>query len=143
MGQGVFVALQQFRTHFLKPVNENVPGACIEIPAFGRGRRPARIPRCSRWPDVAALLPELRAAAHHGPALATTVNDRLDYFGTTLQQTLNLLRQADSRALTLTNALASDPEVMSLLRDRVPVSHIEVTEMSGPGLGIVLKVKGH
>lgn len=94
----------------------------------------------SRWPDAVALLPQLRAVLHHGPALAATVNDRLDYFGTTLQRTLNMLRTTDSSALTLSSALASDPEVMALLHDRVPVVQMEILELPTPELGMGLKV---
>jgi len=87
-----------------------------------------------RWPDAVDLLAHLRAAVHHGSALATTINDRLDYFGATVQQTLATVQETPGHSLSLTSSLASDPEAVSLLRDEVPMSRVRVDEIAAVGM---------
>jgi serine/threonine protein kinase/class 3 adenylate cyclase len=53
----------------------------------------------------------LRAVAHHGPAMAATLNDHLDYFGTTVHQAVKLLGLAPPGSFVLTRAVAADPVV--------------------------------
>jgi serine/threonine protein kinase/class 3 adenylate cyclase len=61
---------------------------------------------------------QLRAGIHRGPALAATLNDRLDYFGTTVRQAMGLLPCARPGELVLTREVAVDPGVAALLRAR-------------------------
>jgi class 3 adenylate cyclase len=61
---------------------------------------------------------QLRVGIHRGPALAATLNDRLDYFGTTVHQAMRLLPFARGGELILTHAVAADPGVAALLRAR-------------------------
>jgi class 3 adenylate cyclase len=60
----------------------------------------------------------LRIGVHRGPALATTVNDQLDYFGATARQAARALDSARAGELVLTQAVAADPEVAALLGER-------------------------
>jgi serine/threonine protein kinase/class 3 adenylate cyclase len=62
----------------------------------------------------------LRIGIHRGPALAATVNDQLDYFGTTVRQALALPRLARVAGgnLVLSRAVVGDPGVATLLRSR-------------------------
>lgn len=57
----------------------------------------------------------VRGAAHRGPAMAATVNDRLDYFGITIHQALQALAAAPPGALVLTRSVAADPQVAARL----------------------------
>jgi eukaryotic-like serine/threonine-protein kinase len=58
----------------------------------------------------------LRVGIHSGAALAATINDKLDYFGTTVaavEESLDLIRGGE---LILTEAVATNPEVVSVLQ---------------------------
>lgn len=60
----------------------------------------------------------LRVAVHHGPAMVTTLNDHLDYFGTTVHRAMELLNLASSGHLVLSQTVAADPQVNELLGER-------------------------
>ena len=53
--------------------------------------------------------------AHRGPAMATTLNDHLDYFGTTVYQATQALALARAGRFVITRAVASDPMVAARL----------------------------
>jgi eukaryotic-like serine/threonine-protein kinase len=59
-----------------------------------------------------------RVAVHRGTMVAATLNDQLDYFGTTARQTIRVLEFARGDELVLTQAVAADPEVAGLLAAR-------------------------
>ena len=73
----------------------------------------------------------LRIGVHRGPALAATLNDQLDYFGTTARDTLSILSQAGNGELVLTQAVAADPEVAALLNERKITTEIVPTSLPG------------
>jgi hypothetical protein len=50
--------------------------------------------------------------------MAATLNDQLDYFGTTARQAAGTLAHARAGELVLTRAVAADPEVAALLGER-------------------------
>src|SRR5262249_11365894 len=62
--------------------------------------------------------PQLRIAVHRGSAIVATINDHLDYFGSTVTATARLLAAsaADSGArqprIVLSDAVAGDPHVV-------------------------------
>ena len=58
----------------------------------------------------------LRLAIHRGPALAATIQDRLDYFGHTVHLLQQLLQLAAQSELVITPEIASLPEADELLR---------------------------
>ena len=60
----------------------------------------------------------LRAGVHRGPARAATLNDQLDYFGSVVHLAVRLPDFAPPGDLLLTQAVASDPRVATLLRQR-------------------------
>jgi class 3 adenylate cyclase len=74
----------------------------------------------------------VRVGIHRGPVLAATLNDRLDYFGSTVNLAMALPRLASGGELVLTQAVASDPQVSALLRARGMEG--EFLEASLPGL---------
>lgn len=59
----------------------------------------------------------LRTAIHRGPALVTTINSRLDYFGATTQLLRRLLREAGAGELVVSDAVASQSGFQSLLAE--------------------------
>ncbi len=58
---------------------------------------------------------KLRTGVHLGPAMAATLNDHLDYFGTTVLQAAHLLRIARGGELILGQEVAAEPRVSALL----------------------------
>src|SRR5262249_6020723 len=57
----------------------------------------------------------LRTGVHRGPALVATINDHLDYFGTTPRVAAALPRLPAAGAVVLSPSVASDPGVAALL----------------------------
>src|SRR5262249_13799735 len=60
----------------------------------------------------------LRLGTHRGPALAATLNEQLDYFGAVTHEVMRLPCWAGPGELVLTAAVAADPGVAALLRQR-------------------------
>jgi class 3 adenylate cyclase len=60
----------------------------------------------------------LRLAVHRGPALAATLNDHLDYFGTTVSRALRLVESGPA-GVVLTTEVAADPGVAAFVGSRV------------------------
>ncbi len=59
-----------------------------------------------------------RLGIHRGTTLAATLNDHLDYFGSTARQAVATLDFARGGELILTQAVAADPAVAALLNSR-------------------------
>jgi class 3 adenylate cyclase len=59
----------------------------------------------------------LRMAVHQGPAMVTTLNDRLDYFGNSVHVVRELLSMADAGEMLMTDGVAALPDVARLLRE--------------------------
>jgi class 3 adenylate cyclase len=63
--------------------------------------------------------PQLQIAVHRGPAMVTTINDHLDYFGSTVSATVQLLdalRTAEAPSLprvAVSDSIAGDPQVVA------------------------------
>jgi serine/threonine protein kinase/class 3 adenylate cyclase len=75
----------------------------------------------------------LRVGIHHGPALAATLNEHLDYFGTTVSQAARLPAFARGGEVVLTRAVAGDPDVAALLHGRGLESEILPEGLPGAG----------
>jgi class 3 adenylate cyclase len=73
----------------------------------------------------------LRVGLHHGPALAATINEHLDYFGTTVSQAAQLPGFARGGEVVLTQAVAGDPDVAALLQARGLESEILAEGLPG------------
>jgi class 3 adenylate cyclase len=64
------------------------------------------------------LLPlQLKAGVHHGPCIAVTLNDRLDYFGSTVNMAARLESLSTGGDVVITDAIHQDPEITALLGD--------------------------
>lgn len=59
----------------------------------------------------------LKVGVHSGPCIAVTLNDRLDYFGTTVNAASRLVELSDGSEMVLSTAVRFDPEVNALLAD--------------------------
>ncbi len=57
----------------------------------------------------------LKAGIHMGPCIAVTLNDRLDYFGSTVNMAARLEGQSDGSDIIISRALYDDPEVRKMV----------------------------
>jgi class 3 adenylate cyclase len=64
----------------------------------------------------------LRVGMHSGPCIAVTLNDRLDYFGTTMNLAARLTALSDGSDIVLTQPVFDDPEVRLLIRRGEPLA---------------------
>jgi class 3 adenylate cyclase len=62
---------------------------------------------------VAPLI--LKAGVHTGPCIAVTLNDRLDYFGSTVNMAARLEGLSTGNDVIISHALYDDPEVRAFL----------------------------
>lgn len=68
---------------------------------------------------------QLKAAIHTGASIAVTLNERLDYFGTTINVAARLEKFARGNDIILSDNTYTDPEVCQLLQD--PYEQFQVT----------------
>ena len=70
----------------------------------------------ARPPDTLVPL-GLKAGIHHGPCIAVTLNDRLDYFGSTVNLAARLegLSRAGDAQIVISHRVHADPEVATYL----------------------------
>jgi class 3 adenylate cyclase len=73
---------------------------------------------------------QLKAGLHMGPCIAVTLNDRLDYFGSTVNLAARLEGQSTGDDVIISNAIYSDPAVRELLND--PTSGLSTTTFEIP-----------
>ncbi|MBZ0284759.1 MAG: DUF5939 domain-containing protein [Anaerolineae bacterium] len=59
----------------------------------------------------------LKAGIHYGPCIAVTLNDRLDYFGSTVNKAARLEGLSSGGDVVISGTVESDPEVAALLED--------------------------
>jgi class 3 adenylate cyclase len=59
----------------------------------------------------------LKAGLHSGPCIAVTLNDRLDYFGSTVNMAARLESLSTGNDVIISRALYDDPEVRELIGD--------------------------
>jgi class 3 adenylate cyclase len=57
----------------------------------------------------------LKAAIHAGPAIAVQANERIDYFGTTVNQVARMVGFSSGEDVIITPGVAADPEVAAIL----------------------------
>jgi serine/threonine protein kinase/class 3 adenylate cyclase len=78
--------------------------------------------------DLARNL-KIGIAVHRGPAMVATVNDHLDYFGTTVRLAYQLVQRARG-GLLVSADLRSDPEIATILKRRA--DQISTAPMQNP-----------
>src|SRR5437870_1864222 len=59
----------------------------------------------------------LKAGVHIGPCIAVTLNDRLDYFGSTVNLAARLEGQSTGDDVVVSSAVYCDPEVRDFLKN--------------------------
>jgi serine/threonine protein kinase/class 3 adenylate cyclase len=100
---------------------------------------------------------KLRTGIHAGPAMAATLNGKLDYFGATVNLAMTLAGLAPPGDVVVTQPLAADPQVQALLRarglssevlpdapDGLPVYRLEAARVAAPSRAAfpaILKLK--
>lgn len=57
----------------------------------------------------------LKAAIHAGPSIAVTLNERLDYFGTTINMAARLEKFSGGKDIVISDRVYTDPEVRTFL----------------------------
>lgn len=72
--------------------------------------------------DIAEMLNDprplvLKAGLHHGPCIAVTLNERLDYFGSTVNTAANLQALSSGGDVVVSGVVRDDPEVIAVLDD--------------------------
>ena len=85
--------------------------------------------RLASPPDGTQAL-SLKAGIHTGPCIAVTLNDRLDYFGSTVNLAARLEGQSTGCDIVLSNIVYSDPVVRQFLGD--PESDFVATRFEIP-----------
>jgi eukaryotic-like serine/threonine-protein kinase len=73
----------------------------------------------------------LKVGIHRGSAMVATLNDHLDYFGSTVSIASLLPKLAEGGQLILTRPVASDPRVAALLKARDLVPTVLEVEIEG------------
>ena len=71
----------------------------------------------------------VKLGLHEGPCIAVTLNDRLDYFGSTVNMAARLQGQSLGGDIVLSQVMAEDPAVAGLLADLEPLR--ESAELKG------------
>lgn len=72
----------------------------------------------------------LKIGMHHGPCIAINQNDRLDYFGSTVNLASRLGDLSDGTDVVVSDTVYRDPGIADLLAGHGPVSH-EVVRVHG------------
>jgi serine/threonine protein kinase/class 3 adenylate cyclase len=73
----------------------------------------------------------LKIGIHRGPAMVATLNEHLDYFGSTVSIASHLPKLARGGQIVLTRPVAADPRVSALLKERDLVPDIFEVEVEG------------
>lgn len=82
----------------------------------------------------------VKLALHRGDAMLTTINDRLDYFGMTVNSVFALLTEGDSNEVLLTQSVAGDPGVATAIQESGLRCEIVPKRTIGPGKDPVLRL---
>jgi class 3 adenylate cyclase len=80
-------------------------------------------------PRTAAL--KLRLGVHAGPAMVTTFNDKLDYFGAAVRTAMEMMHLAGGHELVLSEQISFDPSVRTMLDSRELPGEMVVLEGRG------------
>ncbi len=83
----------------------------------------------------------VKMALHRGDAMLTTINDRLDYFGMTVNSVFELLNSGESDDLLLTQSVTRDPAVADVLGESGRQCEIVQNRTVGPGQEPVLRLQ--
>ncbi len=82
----------------------------------------------------------LRVGVHRGPALVATLNEHLDYFGTTVNVAAQLPQHGRGGELILTQAVSADPQVAALLQLKGLQGEIVSVKLAGLANGLLQRL---
>lgn len=71
--------------------------------------------RLTGWGDSGGPRLHLKAGMHYGPCIAVTLNDRLDYFGSTVNLASRLEKFSSGEDIIVSDIVRRDPEVAALV----------------------------
>jgi len=74
---------------------------------------------------------KLKAGIHYGPCIAVTLNDRLDYFGSTINKASRLEGFSSGEDVIISKAVYDDPEVDALLHSGAFNAEVFETQIKG------------
>ncbi len=74
---------------------------------------------------------KLKAGIHYGPCIAVTLNDRLDYFGSTINKASRLEGFSSGEDVIISKAVYDDPEVDGLLHSGAFNAEVFETQIKG------------
>jgi len=66
----------------------------------------------------------IKVGVHHGPCIVVNLNDRLDYFGSTVNVAARLPHFSAGGELILSSEIRNDPEVIEFLEQKAPVNSV-------------------
>ena len=75
----------------------------------------------------------LKAGLHHGPCIAVTLNERLDYFGASVNIAARLEGLSSGGDMVASQAVCQDPEVEQYLKEQSAALHVEEIETTLKG----------
>jgi serine/threonine protein kinase/class 3 adenylate cyclase len=119
----------------IKTVNEGILASFPEPAAAVRAALalPELLSRSETTRDL-----RIRASIHQGPAMVATLDDHLDYFGTTVNLTTRALTLARGSQLVLTRAVAGDSSVATLLQSLGLKGEVRSDQLPGFPFGPLL-----
>lgn len=86
---------------------------------------------------TSAISLDTRIVVHQGSAVAATIDGRLDYFGQTVEDLSDLMKQAPADRVLMSSVLADDPGVMSELTAAGHALHLQDFEgITGWGIAV-------
>jgi class 3 adenylate cyclase len=88
-----------------------------------------RVAEFNRRNDGQAIT--IKLGVHAGPCIAVTLNDRLDYFGSTVNMAARLQSESIGGDIVLSTAVLADPRVRELLRGHTPIEQSAVLKGFG------------
>jgi class 3 adenylate cyclase len=91
------------------------------VRAARRAQRELAAPSNGRRPFL------LKAGIHAGPCIAVTQNERLDYFGSTVNLAARLVDLSSGTDVVVSSAITSDPEVADLLEGELTAEPVNAT----------------
>lgn len=94
--------------------------------------------------DPIARRVEIQIGVERGGALMTTINDRLDYFGRTVDLASRLAELAEAGDIVLGAAIASEPQVALLLAEsRIQTAAIAAENLPPPGFAAKIAARSN
>ncbi len=82
-----------------------------------------------------------RVAVHRGPVMVATINDHLDYFGSTVSQASRLTQRVRGGEMALAPSVASDPEAAEVLRSLGLLIEVLPEDATSSLAGFVHRIK--